>query len=245
MRSLTRVAAARDESIVTAWPKSTSIRWDDTHRLILAADADASEPILGALVEDEDDLVAVIELAAATNSRLAAQSGMLLGAIDVNELLFEVPFSKIVNAAFTYPNPSGGRFSAPDRGAWYAARAVRTSIVEVAYHYAVHLAETDWWEAKVDYQDYVSDIRSDGFADLADGDQRSLACLRADSYVKGQQLAERLLGGSWSGVVYPSVRDLRGRNVACFRPALVSNVRLGGRYRLEWIGKPKPKITMS
>ena len=31
--------------------------------------------------------------------------------------------------------------------------------------------------------------------------------------------------------------------IACFRPALVSNVRLGERYRLVWSGSARPRIT--
>ena len=40
-----------------------------------------------------------------------------------------------------------------------------------------------------------------------------------------QQLAEDLLTAGSLGVVYPSVRHDGGTCVACFRPALVMNVR--------------------
>jgi hypothetical protein len=44
------------------------------------------------------------------------------------------------------------------------------------------------------------------------------------------------------GIIYPSVRRERGTNLACFRPALVGNVRKGDAYRLTWAGSPQPVI---
>ena len=53
--------------------------------------------------------------------------------------------------------------------------------------------------------------------------------------------AELLEAGSM-GVIYPSVRRPEGTNLACFRPALVGNVRKGHAYRLTWAGSPLPAI---
>jgi hypothetical protein len=44
------------------------------------------------------------------------------------------------------------------------------------------------------------------------------------------------------GVIYPSVRRTEGTNLACFRPALVGNVRKGQSYRLTWAGSPTPSV---
>jgi hypothetical protein len=38
------------------------------------------------------------------------------------------------------------------------------------------------------------------------------------------------------------VRRDGGTNLACFRPALVGNVRKGVAYRLTWAGSPEPAI---
>ena len=67
-------------------------------------------------------------------------------------------------------------------------------------------------------------------------------CLAPDSYIASQTLAERLLDSGSLGVIYPSVRREGGTNLACFRPALVGNVRKGPAYRLTWQGSPVPKI---
>jgi hypothetical protein len=226
----------------TVWPQSIEVDWRKTHRLIVATYVDDAEPFFAALAESDDDVTALTELAGATNQRLAAQAGQLPSGIGPDELLFAVPYSKIVNAAFTYPSPSGSRFSDNTRGAWYAAKSVRTSLAEVTYHRTVLLAETNWWVDTVDYQDFVADIASDHFADLTDNNRRTLACLDRDSYVAGQELGMRLLVDGWAGVVYPSVRQVGGVNVACFRPALVAHVRPAGRYRLEYTGSAKPKV---
>jgi hypothetical protein len=43
-------------------------------------------------------------------------------------------------------------------------------------------------------------------------------------------------------VVYPSVRRAGGTCVACFRPALVGNVRRAKTYRFTWEGGEEPSI---
>ena len=70
-------------------------------------------------------------------------------------------------------------------------------------------------------------------------------CLAPDSYVESQALAEDLLANGSLGVVYPSVRRAGGSCLACFRPALVSNVRLGKTYRFTWRGTPEPVISVA
>jgi hypothetical protein len=65
-----------------------------------------------------------------------------------------------------------------------------------------------------------------------------------DRYVESQALAEQLLEVESLGVVYPSVRQAGGTCVACFRPALVSNVRRGRTYRFRWKGAPTPVVTV-
>ncbi len=121
---------------------------------------------------------------------------------------------------------------------------MRTSLAEVVFHRTLALEETDWWIDEAEYLDYLADIHAAGFADLRDDDPRSLACLDPDSYVDGQALAERLLAQGGTGVVYPSVRYRAGTNLACFRPAVVGNVRPGAGYRLAWHGSRRPTVEL-
>ena len=127
-----------------------------------------------------------------------------------------------------------------DRGAWYAAFDLSTSQAEVAWHKWVELVEVDWTEESVTYDHYLADFGGE-FHD-ARGDPTFQKCLDPDSYVESELLAEPLLRQGSPGITYPSVRRKGGICLACFRPALVSNVRKTARYRFTWTGAPTPAI---
>lgn len=211
------------------------------------------------IANDDDHLQAIFELDAATNDRLLAAQQLLPG-IGLEELVFGVPNATIVNAAFCHPHPLGSRFNGPDRGAWYAAFDVETSMAEVVFHKTVQLSEVHRFEDSVTYDDYLADF-SATFHDLrapgdgarsaqVEGTPRRAAAARAwsdvldpSSYIESQGLAAQLLAAASLGVVYPSVRKPGGTCVACFRPALVTNVRRDRQYRITWSGTPAPEIT--
>lgn len=136
----------------------------------------------------------------------------------------------------------GARFSGPERGVWHAAFELATAQSEVGFHKTVQLAEIGRFEDSVTYDDYVADFTA-SFHDLrrASGFH---ACLHPASYLRSQGLAERLLDAGSLGIVYPSVRRARGTCLACFRPALVANLRRGQVYRFTWEGKPQPSIAL-
>jgi hypothetical protein len=217
-------------------PPVTLIRQFDTHRLVPSRHA--AESVLVRLADDDAHLQAIFELDAATNDRLIAEHQRLPG-IGLEELVAGVPFAHVVNAAFTHAHPLGARFNGPDRGAWYAAFAVETAQTEVAFHKGIELAEIAWTEEEsVTYDDYLADF-SAAFHDL----RRAAGfktCLDPRSYVASQALAERLLEAHALGVVYPSIRQDAGTCVACFRPALVANVRRDRTYRFTWSSPGEP-----
>lgn len=223
---------------MTPAPPVALVRQVDSHRLVPSRHLRHDASVLAAVAAD-DDLAAVLDLDAATNDRLLAESQQL-PAIGPEELIFAVPNADAVNAAFCHPHPLGARFSGPDRGAWYAGFELATSQAEVAFHKSVQLAEIGRFEDSVTYDDYRADF-SANFHDLR-GARAFAACLDPRSYVESQALAERLLQAGSLGVVYPSVRRRGGTCVACFRPALVVNVRRGRTYRFTWHGEPRPTI---
>jgi hypothetical protein len=219
-------------------PPVSLTRQFDTHRLVPSRHA--AESVLVRIADDDEHLQAIFELDAATNDRLIAEHQRFPG-IGLDELVAGVPFAHVVNATFAHPHPLGARFNGPDRGAWYAAFAVETSQAEVAFHKGVELAEIAWTaEESVTYDDYLADF-SAGFHDLrrAAGFK---ACLNPRSYVASQALAERLLEAHALGVVYPSVRHAGGTCVACFRPAVVANVRRDRTYRFTWTALGAPPV---
>jgi hypothetical protein len=100
----------------------------------------------------------------------------------------------------------------------------------VAFHKSVELVEVDWFEEEEGtYDDYLADFS----AELHDirKNKRFAACLAPSSYVASQRLAQRLLDAGSLGMIYPSVRRDSGTCLACFRPALVMNVRKGKTYK--------------
>lgn len=221
-------------------PKTTSVREDDTHRLIPARYSNQS--VLARLTDDDEQLQDLFALDGATNDRLLGEANMLPG-ISVHELLFGVAYAHIVNAAFTHAHPAGSRFNGPERGAWYAAFELETAEAEIAYHKAQELQEIKWTEPETfTFNDYLADFRAD-FHDIR-GDTAFAECLSPISYAASQALARELLAASSPGIVYPSVRHSGGPCIVCFRPALVTNVRQSGHVTVA-LGKPDaaPVIT--
>ena len=223
-------------------PAVRLIRQNDTHRLVPSKYADEGDSVLAQIADDDAHLRDLFDLDHATNDRLLAENDRLAG-IGIHELVFGVPYFRIVNAAFCHPHPLGSRFNGPERGAWYAAFDLETAQAEIAFHKWIELAEIGWSEEEVTYDDYLADFS----AELHDirRDKRFARALAPDSYVASQRLAEELLDANSLGIVYPSVRRRRGICLACFRPALVMNVRKAKTYRFRWQGQPKPVVTES
>lgn len=223
-----------------AEPPITLVRQLDTHRLVPSRHTPQGDSVLVDIADDDAHLQALFELDSATNDRLLAGQQLLPG-IGLEELVFGVPHAAVVNAAFCHAHPLGARFSGPDRGAWYGAFDLPTAQAEVAFHKSVQLAEIERFEDSVTYDDYLADF-SASFHDLRRA-RGFRACLAPDSYVASQALSEHLLEQQSLGVVYPSVRRPGGTCVACFRPALVANVRRAKTYRFVWSGGPRPVVT--
>jgi len=220
-----------------ALPPVSLVRQFDTHRLVPSRRSPAS--VLVRIADDDVHLADIFDLDQATNDRLLAEAGRAPG-IGPHELVFDVPFAAIVNAAFCHPHPLGSRFNGPDRGAWYAAFEIETAQAEVGFHKSIELAEIGQWHETAVYDDYLADF-STPLHDLR-GDDAFAECLAAGSYVASQELAEHLLATGSAGVVYPSVRRDSGTCIACFRPALVGHVRRDGAWRFSWDGTDTPTI---
>jgi hypothetical protein len=227
-------------------PRVSDLLRDDTHRLIpwlysAAEESSRDESVLTRLTDNVADLNALFELEGATNDRLLGESGQLPG-ITLRELVFGLSYSHIVNAAFTHPNPAGSRFNGLERGAWYAGFARSTSELEVAYHRGNELQEINWQESETfTYVDFLADFRGQ-FHDIRN-DRRFRNCLDPNSYSTSQHLATRLLEQRSAGIVYPSVRHNPGTCIACFRPALVNNVRKGHTISIQFANAfAKPEI---
>jgi hypothetical protein len=211
-------------------PHVSRLLQDNTHRLIPSAYDE--ETVFDRLTTDSGELVALSELDGATNERLLGEAGLLPG-ITIRELVFGVSYAHGVNAAFTHTNPLGNRFNGPERGAWYAAFSLETAGIEGAFHKAEELREINWQEKESFlYGDFLADFRGE-FHDIRE-DFGFAKCLDPTSYAASQKLAGELIDKGSAGIVYPSVRHSGGTCIACFRPALVNNVRKGGQISVEF-----------
>jgi len=225
--------------VSAALPKTTLLRQFDTCRLIPSRFAPEEDSVLAGLADSAAHLADLFDLDNATNERLRGERGLLPG-IGMDELVFGVPNFRIVNAAFCYARPEGARFNGPDRGAWYCAFEVETALAEVAFHKTVEYQEIERFDDSVTYETMLADF-TQAFHDLR-AEARFAACLDPARYIASQRLAARLLEAGSVGVIYPSVRRAKGTNLACFRPAVVGNVRRGEAWRLTWRGSPTPRI---
>jgi hypothetical protein len=155
-------------------PRVRLIRQNDTHRLVPAKHSDGGASVLTRIAVDDAHLSDIFDLDHATNDRLLAENNLLPG-IGIHELVFGLPYFRIVNAAFCHAHPLGSRFSGPDRGAWYAGFELETAQAEVAFHKSVELAEVDWLDEDITYDDYLADFSAE-FHDIR-GERQFAACL--------------------------------------------------------------------
>jgi RES domain len=222
-------------------PRLTQLRQDDTHRLIPARYSEDGASVLARLTSDRQHLQDLFQLEGATNERLLGEANLLPG-ITVRELVFGIPNGHIVNAAFTHARPEGSRFNGADRGAWHSAFTLDTAQAEVAFHFAQSLREVNWEESETaTYREYLADFRGE-FHDIRKSPDYA-ECLDPASYAASQELARQLLQQGSAGLIYPSVRHRGGTCLACFRPALVVNVRKNWIVTLEFSPEPTaPKV---
>jgi hypothetical protein len=218
-------------------PPEALLRWTAAPRLI-----PSRYPTVGLLdrVASQEDLQALFELEGWTNDRISSELG-LIRTIPPDEWVTGRPMASVIMAAFCHPPPGGSRFSSEDRGAWYAARAIETALAESAFRRTQELREIGAFETRVEMRVYLADFRA-RFHDVRARKRAWSALYDPDDYAAGQKLARRLLEEGSNGIVYRSVRDRDGECLACFRPALVKNVRSGGHYEFRWEGSEAPRI---
>lgn len=219
--------------------------WSGQATLRLIPSGRARPPALSRLGDTFGALQDLAALEGMTNDRLAAGRSAHEG-IDASELVpAGTPNATFINAAFCHPRETGNRFNSGQRGAWYAALEIETSLAEVAFHLTRELEAIGRFENATDYVALHAQI--DGrFHDLTDARWQTHLALNPDpavGYAAGQSLARELFAQGSDGIIYPSCRRPGGLCVAVFRPRLIRSVVQGGLWRLTWEGSPQPTIT--
>jgi hypothetical protein len=218
-------------------PPVSRVRWTRTNRLV-----PSRYPSVGILdrVATPEDLDAIVELEAWTNDRVSTELGVL-HVLPREEWVVGTAMASVVMAAFCHPHPRGARFSTAERGAWYAARSVETALAESIFHRTNELAEVGSFETRMQMRLYHAEVDA-AFHDLRGQRRRFASAYDPGSYTASQQLARELLAAGANGIVYDSVRHEGGECLACFRPALVRNVRVAAHYEYVWEGLREPRV---
>jgi len=224
-------------------PPTVALARRDTVRLISTGRLKPS--VLLPLAANHGALEDLTELENVTSGRLRAQQAGLPD-LDPRELAFGRAGYTLINAAFAYTRPGGNRFNGEDRGAWYCAFEVETSLAEVSYHLTRELAAIGRFDNTTEYAELIADV-SATFHDLRGVDRAGEPALGENpeiAYPAGQALARRLRKeASGNGIIYPSIRNAGGTCLVAFRPDLVQNLRQGGMWRLAWQGTPSAAVS--
>lgn len=217
---------------------ATSLRQSDTHRLI-----PSRFPPTGLLdlVVLPADLDLIFELEGWTNDRITAELG-IIAMMPSDEWVLGRPHATAVMAAFCHPAPHGGRFNTPDLGAWYAAFDLDTAFAESVFHRTQELAEIGVFDTAVQMRQYLADFDA-MFHDIRGADPTFAPYHNPDSWTAAQALGDDLRKQGSNGLVFNSVRRAGGACIACYRPALVLNVRPAAHYEYRWKGSPTPEVT--
>lgn len=192
------------------------------------------------VVASPADLNAIIELESWTNDRISNEIG-IIHRLPPEEWVIGQPMSSVVMAAFCHPRLGGARFNGPDRGAWYAARSLRTAHAEIVYHRTQELAEVGVFDTFVQVRAYRADFHA-MFHDIRGPEFERSPIYDRNSYGASQAFARSLLESGSNGIVYRSVRDTGGECIVCFRPKLVSRVHEGSYFEYRWNGTRIPTI---
>jgi RES domain-containing protein len=208
----------------------------------LVTSARLREAVLAPLADSQDELDLLAEIEGATSARLIAQDRGISG-LAANELVYDVPHARFINASFAYAKPNQlNRFNGPDRGAWYAALDVNTCLAEVGFHLTNVLADAGDYNATVEYTEMFCSLAG-AFVDLRQVPEHpSLDPDMTTAYPIGNALADSARAAGLNGIIYPSVRRPGGTCIVALRPAAVQSVRQGAIYRMIWQGSSKASI---
>lgn len=169
-----------------------------------------------------------MELAGWTNDRLVAER---VARLPREEWVYGRPNASVVMAAFLHAPPTGMRFSGPDLGAWYAAAALTTAVIEVAHHLRREAAATGKAALKRTYRTYTAELAG-SYLDVRGGQPSRAELYDPQSYAAGQVFGEKVRADGGDGLLFASVRHAGGVDVVAYRPSKVMNVVQTDHYEL-------------
>lgn len=184
-------------------------------------------------VADAADFDALHALEAMTNERVRDELGEI-ERVPRAERQFG-PGSGPIMAAFTHVNTLGSRFSDGSYGMFYAAQERATAMAETRHHHGRFLAATGQGALHLPMRLYH--VAIDGrLHDLRPAGAVPAAVFDADDYGASRRLGGALRAQGSPGVVYRSVRHVRGQCVGLFRPGAASRCVHAAILLYAWDG---------
>lgn len=214
-------------------PELKRIRWKPCWRLV----SSRFPPVtLFDRVTSADDLEIVLAIENMTNDRLREELGALHLVAEKDRIYG--PGTTPIMAAFTHLNPEGSRFSDGSYGVYYAAKIIKTAIVETVFQRTRFLLATKEPPIEIDMRSYASDIDA-RLHDIRRMQKKLSNIYNPDvaHYGSAQKFAKKLRDSDSNGIVYSSVRDTGGKCVGVFRPSVLKPVVQGKHYCYVWNGE--------
>ena len=196
-----------------------------THRLI-----PSQFPPIGLFdtVATAADLSTVMELVGWTNDRLVTER---IKRLPQGEWVYGSPNASIVMAAFLHVAPGGMRFNGPDLGAWYAADDIRTAAAEVGHHLRRETVARGVATMSRRYRAYSATLLGD-YLDIRGQQASRPAIYASESYAASQPFGEQVRASGSAGLIYDSVRLVKGTNVVAHRPRNVTDILQTDHYEI-------------
>lgn len=180
---------------------------------------------------DPSEMETLWEIENMTNERLRQETGDIFLVPPEDRLCGQG--SSVVMAAFTHiGRPS--RFTDGTFGIYYASLSVNTAVHETVYHREQFLAATNENPCELNMRMYESkivkpfhDVRAKAFSRLH----------HPHDYSHSQQMGRQLRDKKSWGIIYNSVRDKTGLNIAALRPPAISISVMSSHFKYIWDGK--------
>ena len=195
-----------------------------THRLI-----PSRFPPIAAFetVTAPEDLAPVFGLEGWTNDRLVAPR---LRRLARSDWVYGRPNASVVMAAFLHGAPQGSRFAGPDLGAWYAASALETAVLDLVNGIRREIALSALQQKTEELREYTAHLEGE-FVDIR-GARPDLHDPDPATYPATQVFGRSVRTGPHDGIVYDSVRHPGGVNWVSYRPTRILDVLQARHFRV-------------
>lgn len=219
-----------DPEILTRWPTAV-LDWTPAYRVV-----PTRFPAVGLFdrVAPAEDLDALHALEALTDDRIRDEIGVL-NLVPPAERRYGPGWGPVM-AAFTHPDPQGGRFSDGSYGVFCCARSRDTAIAETRDHCSRFLAATKAPPMRQQMRLYALTVQGEVVDMRVPRAQHGSVPLDPldDGAARALGRAVRDAGGA--GIVYPSVHDAHGECVAAFHSTVLRDCRHEAYLEYAWNG---------